>query len=147
MTTYNPENQPYASLPPVEEDASLNPLNPDAKQQGSERNPEYTNNAQTQQSPPNPIAAAQQTTPVDPRSSNKPQTTAAPANNNDDSSMPQLADDADLIEKEWVEKAKSIIEQTKNDPRKQTEELSKVKNAYVDKRFQRNHRIKVDGEG
>ena len=29
---------------------------------------------------------------------------------------PQMADDADLIEKEWVIKAKEIVERTKHDP-------------------------------
>ncbi len=45
------------------------------------------------------------------------------------------ADDADLIEKQWVQKAKNIVEQTKNDPYMQNNELSKVKADYIGKRF------------
>jgi hypothetical protein len=48
---------------------------------------------------------------------------------------PMIADDNDLIEKEWVEKAKRIVEQTKVDPRKQTAELHKIKADYLKKRF------------
>lgn len=48
---------------------------------------------------------------------------------------PMIADDNDLIEKEWVEKAKRIVEQTKVDPRKQTSELHKMKADYLKKRF------------
>jgi hypothetical protein len=54
-----------------------------------------------------------------------------------DNAMPQIADDVDLIEKEWVEKAKQIVAQTKNDPRIQSNELEKVKTAYQKKRFNR----------
>jgi hypothetical protein len=46
-----------------------------------------------------------------------------------------MADDADLIEKEWVEKAKEIIERTKNDPHAQNEEMTKVKADYLKKRY------------
>jgi hypothetical protein len=36
------------------------------------------------------------------------------------SHAPQIADDVDLIEKEWVNKAKSIVAKTKDDPREQS---------------------------
>lgn len=48
---------------------------------------------------------------------------------------PVAADDADLIEKEWVDKAKAIVEQSREDPRRQTAELSKIKADYIKKRF------------
>ena len=53
------------------------------------------------------------------------------------SGMPQIADDVDLIEKEWVEKAKQIVEQTKDDPGAQNEAMSRVKAAYQKRRFNR----------
>jgi len=53
-----------------------------------------------------------------------------------------IADDVDLIEKEWVDKAKAIVEATQDDPRKQKSEISKVKAEYIQKRF--NKTIKVD---
>lgn len=52
-----------------------------------------------------------------------------------------IADDADLIEKEWVARAKSVVEQTKTDPFVQNNELNKVKADYIKKRY--NKDIKV----
>lgn len=52
------------------------------------------------------------------------------------------ADDVDLIEKEWVDRAKAIVQKTANDPRRQKSEISKVKAEYIQKRF--NKQIKVD---
>ncbi|MEK7600183.1 MAG: hypothetical protein AAB462_04075 [Patescibacteria group bacterium] len=48
--------------------------------------------------------------------------------------MPIL-DDGDLIEKEWVNKAKQIVERTRDDPHKQSEELTVVKADYMKKRY------------
>lgn len=45
------------------------------------------------------------------------------------------SDDTDLIEKEWVDKAKAIVERTRNDPYKQSEELTMVKADYMKKRY------------
>lgn len=50
-------------------------------------------------------------------------------------SAPADADDTDLIEKEWVMKAKQIVEQTKQDPYKQTKELHKFRADYMKKRY------------
>lgn len=48
---------------------------------------------------------------------------------------PQIADDVDLIEKEWVMKAKEIVAKTKDNPNLQSSELSKFKADYLKKRF------------
>ena len=53
-----------------------------------------------------------------------------------------LPDDGDLIEKEWVEKAKQIVEKNRDDPYKQSEELNVFKADYMKKRY--NKDIKVD---
>lgn len=45
------------------------------------------------------------------------------------------ADDVDLIEKHWVEKAKEIVDKTHDDPFKQKSEMSKVKATYIKERF------------
>ena len=45
------------------------------------------------------------------------------------------ADDADLIEKEWVVKAKDIVRRTKDDPKLQSKELGDLKVTYVNSRF------------
>lgn len=49
--------------------------------------------------------------------------------------MPQIADDNDLIEKEWVDKAKQIVEHTKHDPHLQNKEMNKMKADYLKKRY------------
>lgn len=49
--------------------------------------------------------------------------------------VPEEAGDNDLIEKEWVLKAKQIVEQTAEDPYRQQEELSKMKADYMKKRY------------
>lgn len=51
------------------------------------------------------------------------------------------ADDSDLIEKEWVERAKVIIEKTKDNPHQQNAAISRVKAEYVKKRY--NKELKV----
>lgn len=48
---------------------------------------------------------------------------------------PAIADDGDVIEKEWVEKAKQIVERTRQDPYNQTRELHKFKAEYLQKRY------------
>lgn len=59
-------------------------------------------------------------------------------------SQPQIADDEDLIEKEWVQKAKAIVANTKQDPYNQNKEMSIYKADYVKKRF--NKDIKISSE-
>ena len=49
--------------------------------------------------------------------------------------MPKMLDDKDLIEKEWVEKAKAIVQKTADDPYKQTEEVSVLKADYLQENF------------
>lgn len=49
--------------------------------------------------------------------------------------VPIRADDIDLIEKEWVNKAKEIVSSTVGDPRRQSKELNKMKTQYISKRF------------
>jgi hypothetical protein len=48
------------------------------------------------------------------------------------------------IEKEYISKAKAIIEQTKADPHAQVNELSKVKAAFLKKRYGKDMKL---GEG
>lgn len=49
--------------------------------------------------------------------------------------MPQIADDSDLIEKEWVIKAKEIVARTAHDPHLQNKEMTKFKADYLKKRY------------
>lgn len=52
-----------------------------------------------------------------------------------DSAVPNTANDGDLIEKEWVKKAKQIIESTRNDPYQQSKLLTIYKADYMQKRY------------
>jgi hypothetical protein len=74
--------------------------------------------------------------PLDIPTSALPQSSPATNAGTDDSQSASLmADDGDLIEKEWVHKAKSIVERTREDPYKQTEELMQLKADYLQKRY------------
>ncbi len=55
--------------------------------------------------------------------------------------MPQIADDTDLIEKEWVEKAKQIVEQTAHDPHAQIQAINRVKVDYLKKRYNKDVKL------
>lgn len=48
---------------------------------------------------------------------------------------PQIADDTDLIEKEWVEKAKEIVEKTRDNPYLQNKAINEIKTDYIKKRY------------
>lgn len=50
---------------------------------------------------------------------------------------PLIAKDDDLIEKEWVEKAKKIVTQTKDNPHQREEAATGLKVDYLKKRFGR----------
>lgn len=49
--------------------------------------------------------------------------------------IPDEASDSDLIEKEWVLKAKQIVEHTSTDPFSQQQQLSNMKTEYLKKRY------------
>jgi hypothetical protein len=53
----------------------------------------------------------------------------------------QVEDDGDLIEKEWVNKAKQIVERTRDDPYKQSEELTVFKADYMKKRYDKTIKV------
>ena len=58
--------------------------------------------------------------------------------------IPPEAEDSDLIEKEWVERAKEIVEHTRDNPYEQQKALSLMKADYMKKRYNRD--IKVSEE-
>ncbi len=57
---------------------------------------------------------------------------------------PQIADDNDLIEKEWVLKAKEIVAQTAHDPHLQNEAISRFKADYLKKRYNKDIKLSED---
>ncbi|CAN5623425.1 hypothetical protein BH23PAT1_BH23PAT1_2800 [soil metagenome] len=84
----------------------------------------------------------QSATPVPPLQD--PSSIAQPLQLPDDNSHPAVADDTDLIEKEWVVKAKEIVARTSQDPHKQNQELTNMKVGYLKKRY--NKDIKLSKE-
>lgn len=57
------------------------------------------------------------------------------------SSTPAIVDDGDLIEKEWVSKAKQIVERNRDNPYKQSEELTVFKADYLKKRYDKSIKL------
>ena len=49
--------------------------------------------------------------------------------------VPDVANDIDLIEKEWVQKAKAIVHSTQGDPYLQNKQINKMKVDYIKKRY------------
>lgn len=50
---------------------------------------------------------------------------------------PLVAADEDLIEKEWVDKAKEIVQHTKDDPHARTQQVNELQRDYLQKRYNR----------
>lgn len=62
-----------------------------------------------------------------------------------DDTNPSAAADEDLIEKEWVEKAKKVVAETKHDPYLQGREVSKLQADYLKKRYGKTVNLPSDG--
>ncbi len=50
-------------------------------------------------------------------------------------SSPAIAADEDVIEKEWVDKAKQILAATSDDPHTRTEQVNQLQKDYLKKRY------------
>lgn len=61
-------------------------------------------------------------------------TTALPPVQSD---IPATASDTELIEKEWVDKAKKVISETKDDPYRREQEVNRLQADYLFKRYGR----------
>ena len=59
------------------------------------------------------------------------------AQNTTINNTPSVAKDDDLIEKEWVDKAKKIVAETRDDPYQREEEVNKLQIDYLKKRYGR----------
>lgn len=130
--------------PPVQpqEAQATTEANPVLKQ-GSEVNPEFLPPVSTDQPQP-PVAqdntAPAQQPPVAAVDDSSP-ATQAPQAQQPATTNPILAEDVDLIEKEWVNKAKAIVEHTKDDPRRQNHEINKMKADYIKKRYNKDIQV------
>lgn len=77
-----------------------------------------------------PVAIPQVPAPVAPAPVSQPQTPTTDDN-------PVVAADEDLIEKEWVDKAKKIIALTKGNPYEQAKAIAALQSDYLKKRYNR----------
>ena len=50
---------------------------------------------------------------------------------------PEIASDGNKLEKEWVERTKKVVNETKSDPREEEIQVSELKADYLKKRFNR----------
>jgi len=64
-------------------------------------------------------------------------TTSQPISSAVSDDSPIVANDDDLIEKEWVDKAKKILSETREDPYKREQEISKLQIEYIRRRYGR----------
>lgn len=58
---------------------------------------------------------------------------------------PLAAADEDLIEKEWVEKAKKLVAETRNDPYAQDQAVGRLQADYLQKRYGKTIKMPNDG--
>ena len=128
MGAYNPQ-----VLPPRPE---MGPAMP------AEASPERP--AQQEQQPVSPVqngpALPVPTVPEPPAQGVVPVLNPVPLHNDN----PTTAGDDDVIEKEWVDKAKKIVIQTKDDPYKQEQEVSKLQADYLKKRYGKEVKVVSD---
>lgn len=113
---YTPETREVAPPPVTLERAPR----PEASEQSADRATVLTQATAVPIVPQLPVPPLMQDNQVtsDPRSQN-----------------PLVADDVDVIEKQWVDRAKKIIQETKDDPYQKEQEVSRLQADYLQKRF------------
>lgn len=87
--------------------------------------------------PPTPAAAA---TPA-------PAPPATPAASSPAVAGPATADDADVIEKDWVDKAAKVVHDTAHDPYKEEEAVEDLQIDYLKKRYGKDIKKSESGQG
>ncbi len=107
---------PYQTMPTPE--SSNNPVLPMTKPDLAEQ--------------PTPESAVLYDGSQSPSTDSSPQSASLP-----NVSVPNMADDVDLIEKEWVNKTNEIIQKTKGDPYERARQLNLLKSEYLQRRFQK----------
>jgi len=57
---------------------------------------------------------------------------------------PETAHDSDLIEKDWVNKTKDVVERNKRDPHRLNQEIAKLRADYMKKRYNTSIKVSED---
>lgn len=130
---------PHLELPkPVNNPDGLNLESP------SVPTPEQAARPEAAPSPQAPTTSAATTPQPAPNSILTDNTVSSVAQSSQLNDNPAIADDVDLIEKEWVNKARSIVERNKNDPYVQNKELNVFKADYMKKRYGKDIKVVTD---
>lgn len=83
--------------------------------------------------PPTPAPAQPPETPVIPPNA---EPTPDPASQTQSAEQgPMIADDVDVIEKEWVDKAQEVVQKTEGDPHAEEEAVEDLQIDYLKKRY------------
>ncbi len=129
MNDNNHESETYMELPKLQ--------NNSAENSAVKETTEKSGSQSSEQSSPSPVQNnhSQVNSHTDINDSSTPQKPVAT-----NSITPLIADDNDLIEKEWVLKAKAIVASTKDDPYMQNKEMGQYKADYIKKRFNKDIR-------
>jgi len=121
----SPHVEQRSELQPAPEAAPVAPVSPEQAPLRGQHDP---TNSQ-------PGALAPPLTPLPPLPAGPAPVSDAPVPATGSSVTPIVADDNDLIEKEWVNKAKEIVERTRQNPYQQSQELNLFKADYMKKRY------------
>jgi len=127
MDTMSPSSDQTAGTPPpapVEGQAPLTPL--------------PISGSPATANPPSPLTVIPLPPPTLTPPVSRPQVTTTP----EQAVGFQAADDKDVIEPEWVHKAKAIVLTTSDDPYKQSEQLTVFKADYMQKRYNKIVKLK-----
>lgn len=121
---------------------NLTPETPATRREVASPSPESTVGTKVEQTPgaPEQSPAGQGPTlpPVQPLAQVPAATAAVKTttdDDDDDDQVPHIADDLDVIEMEWVNQAKKVIKDTKDDPHAQEAGVEKLQRNYLKKRF------------
>ena len=89
---------------------------------------------------PQPIAAPAGAVPMAPAPQQAYQASAAPE------SMPEVPEEAeeDEYDEVWIAKAKEIVDQTREDPYRQSRAISKIKSDYLKARYDKTIKVAED---
>ena len=124
----NPENMGQGTAPQEQlSEFGQNLQNPERAGERSPEREQYMQNIDRSSAPAAPPVIAAPAPQVVPAPSVQ---QASPADD-----LPVLAADDDLIEKEWVDKAKKIITETKDDPYRREQEVNRLQADYLKKRY------------
>jgi hypothetical protein len=131
ITDMNPDKLPAPQIrpesQPVAPEHTEHLLNQEAVGEQSHEREQNMQQVDRQLAPPVPVPLPQMHVPVP--------VPAAPQPVDDTTAGPAIASDDDLIEKEWVDKAKKIIAETQNDPYRREQQVTKLQVDYLRKRY------------